>query len=854
MRRRWVLLGAWVLLLLASHLFEAVRPWPSVHGDTVRLPVFDGAEPAGEADLVFEEHPVPGAPRLLLLHGSPGQRSNFDEVTAALGDRVHWIAPDLYGYGESRSIVPDYSIEAQARSLAAWLEAREESRVHLVGFSLGGGVALHLTELVPERIASITLVSSIGVQELEWLGSYELNHALHGLQLGAWHLGRWLLPHFGSLSGARGYMRGFFDSDQRPLRGLLEELSHPTLIVHGARDFLVPVEAAEEHHRLVAHSELVRLEEEGHFLPWTWTGELADKLTEFAKGVEAGEVSLEATPERIARASRPFDPSEAPGFSGPMLLAILFLLAASTLVSEDLTCFTAGLLVSQGRIEFFPACAACFTGIFIGDVGLYFAGRLFGRTALTRAPMKWVVTEAKVERSRLWFERQGAAVIFLSRFLPGLRLPTYFAAGVVGTRITVFCFWFAVAGVIWTPALVGASSLVGDEARAVIERFGAGWGLLAVIGALILLKTLVFPLFTWRGRRRLWGRIQKLWRWEFWPPLLFYPPIALWIAWLAIRHRGVAALFASNPSIPTGGFVGESKSQILSGFGEDSPRIAKWIPIEPGNTEAASAFAERVGYPVVLKPDIGQRGSGVQVLRSEESLLSAVTAARVTSILQAFAPGPEFGVFYARRPDEEHGRIISITEKVIPEVVGDGVHTLERLILSDKRAVCAAKAYLEANETKLDTVLAEGERFPLVDLGTHSRGAVFLDGERWNTPELTAAIDKLSKDFDGFYFGRYDLRVPSGEALARGEDFLVIELNGVTSESTSVYDPKHSVLFAWRTLMAQWSLAFAIGAENHARGVRNGTLAETIRAWLDYRQAQSGHASGHRDGSIRPSE
>ena len=105
----------------------------------------------------------------------------------------------------------------------------------------------------------------------------------------------------------------------------------------------------------------------------------------------------------------------------------------------------------------------------------------------------------------------------------------------------------------------------------------------------------------------------------------------------------------------------------------------------------------------------------------------------------------------------------------------------------------------------------------LVELGTHARGAIFLDGARWNTPELAEAIEELSQGFEGFYFGRYDVRGASFEAIARG-DFHVLELNGVTAEETHVYDPSHSLLYAWKTLMAQWSTAFTVARKNLRQG------------------------------------
>ncbi len=855
-RRTWSLVLVYLLLLAASHVTWWLRrgPMPPAEGElATHVPVVAGGEPTEAVTrLVYRDLGPRSAPVIVLLHGSPGDKENFDDLARELARAHRVLVPDLPGFGASDADLPEISIRSHGLQVGAWLEELEVERAHLVGFSLGGGAALHLIERDPERVASLALVASIGVQELELFGNYELNHALHGLQLGAWHVARWLLPHFGALDSARGYVRSFFESDQRPLRAMLERLDLPLLVVHGAHDFLVSPDAAREHHRLVPHSELLMVEDQGHFLLWLWTEPLASALSEFVAAVEAGRAPTraDAAPARVAQAETPFDPAQVPPFGGTTLLLAMVLLALATLVSEDLTCFSAGLLVTQGRIDFAAAAAACFLGIFVGDVALYLAGRWMGRPALERAPLRWVVSEAGVERARAWFQRRGVAVIFLSRFTPGLRLPTYVAAGVVGTPLGVFALWFSLAGLIWTPALVGLAAWAGREAQDSLDLFGryALPGALLLILALVLLQRLLVPLLTWRGRRRMWGRLQRIWRWEFWPPLLFYPPVTLWIAWLGVRHRGLGRVTAVNPAIPTGGFIGESKAQILAGLGSDDPRVARWILLRADQSQAqrresAQSFLleHQLDYPVVLKPDVGQRGSGVRILRDESQLTAALDEMGVDCLLQEFVPGPEFGVFYLRRPGRARGEIFSVTEKILPAVEGDGRRTLEELILADPRAVCIADAYLKANAPLLYSVPAQGERITLVQLGTHVRGAIFLDGRRVATEALLDAIEDLSRGFAGFSFGRYDLRCTDEAALARGEGFKVLELNGLTSEATSLYDPRHSLLAAYGILFRQWSAAFEIADANIAAGARPTTVAAVVREWLRYRKARRRH-------------
>jgi hypothetical protein len=143
--------------------------------------------------------------------------------------------------------------------------------------------------------------------------------------------------------------------------------------------------------------------------------------------------------------------------------------------------------------------------------------------------------------------------------------------------------------------------------------------------------------------------------------------------------------------------------------------------------------------------------------------------------------------------------------------------------------VCSARFFLRQHADRLDWVPFLGQKVPLTLLGTHSRGALFTEGARLITPELTAAIDRLSRAYSGFWFGRYDLRAPDAEALKAGGPFTVLELNGVSSEATSIYDPAHSLMQAYRTLFAQWRLAFEIGRRNRDRGARPASPAELIR-------------------------
>jgi pimeloyl-ACP methyl ester carboxylesterase/membrane protein DedA with SNARE-associated domain len=858
-RRRRLLLLSYLALLIASHLWRASNetlPPPdgkpvielaaiAANGERLEKPV-ELSYALWEPELGVE----PAGPPVLMLHGSPGSSYDFFDLGPRIATERRVIAPDLPGFGRSEHDVPDYSLRTHARYTLELLNRLEIPVVDVVGFSMGGGVGIELAALAPERVRSLTLLSSIGVQELELLGNYDINHAIHGLQLGALWLLYEAVPHFGAFDGGMlsiPYARNFYDSDQRPLRGMLERFEPPVLILHGDDDPLVPVAAAHEHHRILPQSRQV-IFEGNHFMVFQRSDELAVPLRGFLAAVDAGEAPsrAQASPARVTAAAQPYDPQQRESAAGFALIVIMLLLAAGTLVSEDLTCIAAGLLIAQGAIDFFPAVAACVIGIVLGDIGLYWAGRLIGEKALHRAPFRWVLSEGLVADSAAWFDKRGPWVILISRFVPGTRLATYFTSGLLKTGFLRFTFFFILASILWTPLLVGVSSLVGARAFEYFEIFrrNALLGVLLLVLMVWLAMKVVPAMLTWRGRRLLLTRWRRLTRWEFWPWWVIYLPVIVTLAWQALRHRSATLFTLANPGMPAGGFVGEPKGELLEQMPAEA--VPKWVSLDAelpneARLDRVKAFLDRPGVdlPIVLKPDKGERGFGVCVAHSLDEIEEYLGRFPFRTLVQERIEGSEFGVFYVRRPGEESGRVTSIALKVLPRLRGDGISTVEHLILSDQRTVCSAHLFLAAQAGTLLEVPEEGAVIELGALGTHSRGATFLDGNHLRTPELEAAVEKVARTVEGFYFGRFDLRAPSEEHFQRGEGLKVLELNGVTSEEAHMYDPANGFGKAVRTLSAQWRTAFEIGAVMRKRGFKPlGLMALAREVWRYHRWKQ----------------
>lgn len=335
---------------------------------------------------------------------------------------------------------------------------------------------------------------------------------------------------------------------------------------------------------------------------------------------------------------------------------------------------------------------------------------------------------------------------------------------------------------------------------------------------------------------------------EFWSPKLFYLPVWLWIAWLALRHRGIRLPLVANPGLPASGLVGESKSDVLSRFGPDA---AAWAApfvtfdrIEATPTALADAALARLReagltVPVVAKPDLGCRGAGVRPIRTADELRAYLNDFPVGQrlLLQRLVDVEgEAGVFYVRRPGAARGEIFSLTLKYFPRVAGDGVRTLRQLIADDPRAGQLPHLYLHRHADRLDSVVPDGEKVRLAFAGSHSRGAIFRNGNAFVTEALRDRFDAIAADIPGFCFGRFDVRFADFEAFRQGRDFTILECNGAGAEATHIWDSRTRLGDAYRTLFRQFGLLWRIGADNRARGHRPEPWRVFLRRWLDERR------------------
>ncbi|HET6999789.1 MAG TPA: hypothetical protein VFI33_00685, partial [Puia sp.] len=188
----------------------------------------------------------------------------------------------------------------------------------------------------------------------------------------------------------------------------------------------------------------------------------------------------------------------------------------------------------------------------------------------------------------------------------------------------------------------------------------------------------------------------------------------------------------------------------------------------------------------------------------------------------------EAGIFYYRFPGQTKGKISGIVHKEFLKVTGDG-HRIVRDLLNDNPRGILQLARLELTETEmLNHIPASGEVFTVVPYGNHARGALFLDDSGSVNEKLERVIDDICGQIPLFYFGRMDIRYQSREELEEGKSFSILEVNGAGSEPTHMYDPRHSIFFAWKEIIRHWVILFKISRANHKLGFSYLTVKEGV--------------------------
>ncbi len=312
----------------------------------------------------------------------------------------------------------------------------------------------------------------------------------------------------------------------------------------------------------------------------------------------------------------------------------------------------------------------------------------------------------------------------------------------------------------------------------------------------------------------------KLSNWEYWPFHVVYALIYPVYLWYCIRAGNLFFCTNVNPSIENGGFVMESKKKIYDLIPHEyKPFTLFFEPQTSAEIVLLALEQSKLKYPLIIKPDIGEKGLWVKKIDTTAELLEALTLFPFPFLIQPYINYEnELGLFYVKHPNESLGKITGIVKKEFVKITGDGVHTIRALLLKAPRYILQIDQLEKICATEMETILPKGITQLLLPFGNHARGSLFLDASHWVDEQLQQTFNKICNNINGFYFGRLDIKYESFELLKQGKSFSIIELNGAGSEPTHIYDPNHSIFFAWKEIIRHWKILFRISLANKQAG------------------------------------
>lgn len=295
--------------------------------------------------------------------------------------------------------------------------------------------------------------------------------------------------------------------------------------------------------------------------------------------------------------------------------------------------------------------------------------------------------------------------------------------------------------------------------------------------------------------------------WEYWPWGIVYTPIYIYYLWNVIRCGKWFYFSAVNPTMYNGGFFGNKKTEMYDLLPADS-----YPKYELVNANFNLNQLEIV-FPCIVKPNVGERGFGIKKINNLDELKSYQANCNYEFLIQEYCNYKnELSVFCIKDIRTNTFFTTSIIGKKLLSIVGDGKHTLLELISKNKNSFLQIER-LQAKWGKLfDEIIPTGKELFLIDNANHSKGAIFnsIDEKK---DEISSLFIHLSKQINGFNYGRFDVKYNTIDELLEGK-YSIIELNGVGAEPIDMYIPKLSLWKGLSILVYHWKKMYEIAQYN----------------------------------------
>jgi hypothetical protein len=323
-------------------------------------------------------------------------------------------------------------------------------------------------------------------------------------------------------------------------------------------------------------------------------------------------------------------------------------------------------------------------------------------------------------------------------------------------------------------------------------------------------------------------------RFEYWPWWFFYLPLIPLHIYYAIRSKSLVYFSAVNPGIEYGGFFGEKKNEILDKIHLKYKPFTLYFLFNKRDNWNDLLLQVR-SYPVIFKPNVGERGDDVAKFDTSQQLQAHIGNVHYDFIIQEYIDYPiELGVLYYRMPLSKNGVVCSLTLKNFLKVLGNGKSTVKELLAESRRGMLQIERLEKTKPQLLSFSPAQGEEILVEGIGNHCLGTEFIDANKYLGDDVNRVFDEIARDFEGFYYGRFDLRIPNWEALKTGKGIKIFELNGVSSEPGHMYDAKHRFWYAYKIVASMWEILFLIAKQNRQLGVPYASASEILKKSMQH--------------------
>lgn len=302
-----------------------------------------------------------------------------------------------------------------------------------------------------------------------------------------------------------------------------------------------------------------------------------------------------------------------------------------------------------------------------------------------------------------------------------------------------------------------------------------------------------------------------LFNWEYWPPNFFYFPVYVYIFILGLRLRNFYFFSAANPAIEFGGIAGERKDALQIKLPTNFCPKSSLIPMGTSIKTLFSTLQDEFEFPVVVKPNQGEQGKCVQIIKSSSELEKYHEVANFDYLLQEYIPFPkEYNVMLYINPVTKELQIGGVTIKEYLSITGDGESTLNELITKNDRSYLQKESLKKRWENQWNEILPNGEKLIINMIGNHCLGTTFLCGKHLIDDELKDTMKKIMRHLHKMYFVRFDIKCTSDDDFKAGKNLKILEVNGAGAEPTHMYDPKYSFWQAQKILFKHWTTVFRI--------------------------------------------